>query len=818
MSYALLLVAALVTSPPQIDGMATHQGAQVQEPDRRELPNSRHTSDVLDVMLISPIGAQIGGSGIDLFDPVRVSVHGRSVTGLRYFWGGVDITDPARPGQPLVDMPVGAWEHLVLHTLWTERPGVTFVTPTQLHAAQPLRARVVVQGSASQGDVGGGLWWPNSWFDRNDARAYGAPDARRSLTQAREGELSMLVPLKHGTLFVLGERMEHGHRYLTTTGPERLTRDTALVAFSREVAGWPVDVRGLYQQRHRDQDGGSLRFDDSEVQVQTGRGWLLQAETEGLISPEARLRLALGAGGRSDVAQGFLGAGYSQDISDTWLRLGRPQGAETLNRWQLGAEARLSFLSDAKLLWRDEERLAQGMDPALHLLASARVARWHRAPQDEALRIGERLGPQGITMAVREGAQDGAITQHQLRGGVESHWPLGGPGRALDVSGGVDLSGVSDGSGLLTQAVGPSAGAMVQWRSGFGLDTFLMVRREPEAITAQVGDFLGAIGPRGSVYAWKDANADAVPDAEEAGERLGGFGAPVHRAEAHLRRPGHTQVALGIKSPPFAGLRVGLRGVGHMLHDRYTVVGQSAAPSTPKAFHDPGGDGRGEVRSPQGGQDLVVTQEPRVPDRYVLTNDGQPSYYLGLEAEVRVEPHPRFFASVLGATYMSRSNAPFGSFADRNDPGIISEASGTANNRLNSYGRTDSDRAFALKILAGVRPLPGLSWGLAARYRDGQPFTRIVVDESLPQGPTALMAVARGKPRHTALMVWDMRLRYETSVLRPLGLTVIGDVYNLLNSATEIAEDPRTGPTFRRALEAIPGRAVWVGLALGFLP
>jgi hypothetical protein len=359
---------------------------------------------------------------------------------------------------------------------------------------------------------------------------------------------------------------------------------------------------------------------------------------------------------------------------------------------------------------------------------------------------------------------------------------------------------------------------MVQWRSRFGLDTFVMVRREPEAISAQVGDFLGAIGPRGSVYAWQDDNADAVPDATEAGERLGGFGAPVHGASPHLRRPAHSQVALGVKSPPVLGLRVGLRGVGHALSDRYTVVGQSAAPSTSQIFHDPGGDGRGEVRGPGGGQDLVVKQEPRVPERYLLVNDGQLSYYLGLEAEVRAEPHPRFFVSVLGATYMSRSNAPFGSFADRNDPGIISEASATANNRLNSYGRTDSDRAFALKILAGVRPLPGLSWGLAARYRDGQPFTRIVVDEQLAQGPTALMAVPRGKARHTALMVWDMRLRYETAAMRPLGLTVIGDVYNLLNAATEIAEDPRTGPTFRRALEAIPGRAVWVGLALGFLP
>lgn len=817
MSHPLLLIAAFLALPPQIDGPATQKGAQVHKVERAELPNARHTSDVLDVMFIAPVGAQIGGSGLDLFDPARVAVHGRSVTQLRYAWGAVDITDPARPGQPLVDMPIGAWDHLVLHALWSERPGVIFLSPTQRSADGPQHPLVRVQGSQSNGDVGGGLWWPNSWFDRNDARDFGAPSTRRALTLAREAELNMVVPLMQGTLFILGERLEHRHRYLTTSGPEALTRDTALLAFSHPVGAWPLDIRALYQLRHRDQDGGSLRFDDSQVQQQTGRGWLVQGETEGAVGPWATMRIAVGAGGRSDDATSAAGSAVSADIEDTWLLLGRPTPPEKLQRWTLNGEIKLSFLPEAKSLWLDEDRQRQGMDPALHLLASASVAKYHRRANAAYPIEGERFGALGITMRVPQADQSGVIVQHAVRTGFESHWPLGAPGRTLDISGGIDLSGVSDGGGLLTQSAGPGAGAMLQWRSR-GFDNFVMVRREPELITAQVADFLGEIGPRGSVHAWDNANGDAVPDADEMGARLGGYGSGVHTKDAQLRRPGHTQVALGSTSPKFGGLRVGLRGVGHLLSGRYTVVGQGAQPNRPTTFDDPGGDGRGEVRGPGGGQQLTVYGGPRQPDVYALTNDNKPAYYLGLEAEVRAEPHPKYFFSVLGATYFTRTAAPFGSFADRNDPGIISEASATLNDRLNGYGRSDSDRAFALKILAGVRPLAGLSLGLAARYRDGQPFTRVVVDPSLPQGPTAVMAVARGKVRHTALMLWDMRLRYETERLRPLGITFNCDVYNLLNSATEIAEDPRTGPTFRRALEAIPGRALWVGVALAFLP
>jgi hypothetical protein len=75
----------------------------------------------------------------------------------------------------------------------------------------------------------------------------------------------------------------------------------------------------------------------------------------------------------------------------------------------------------------------------------------------------------------------------------------------------------------------------------------------------------------------------------------------------------------------------------------------------------------------------------------------------------------------------------------------------------------------------------------------------------------AVMVTPRGNPgpRHTFHMTTDARLSYPWRGSGQHTLSVVLDVFNLLGSGTEIAEDPRAGRgTFRRALEMIPDRAV----------
>jgi hypothetical protein len=204
---------------------------------------------------------------------------------------------------------------------------------------------------------------------------------------------------------------------------------------------------------------------------------------------------------------------------------------------------------------------------------------------------------------------------------------------------------------------------------------------------------------------------------------------------------------------------------------------------------------------------------------YVLTNAGEVDVWLGTDLVLSFVERWWFVELGVGA-WVSVGTAPFGLYADRNDPGIIDEVTADPNARINARGRYDNDRAFSGHLLAALRPggvLEGLSAGVAARYRDGEPMTRILVVDDLPQGPTAVMAVPRGDPvpRFTFQLTLDVRLRYTREVA---GLLLAGyvDVYNVLGSGTELAEVPITGANYRRSLEMLPGRAMAVGLEVGW--
>ena len=87
----------------------------------------------------------------------------------------------------------------------------------------------------------------------------------------------------------------------------------------------------------------------------------------------------------------------------------------------------------------------------------------------------------------------------------------------------------------------------------------------------------------------------------------------------------------------------------------------------------------------------------------------------------------------------------------------------------------------------------------------------------LPQGAVPIMADERGAPipRHTFHMTLDTRLSHGVSLGDWRG-TLSLDCLNLLGSGTELLEDIRSGPTWRKSLEMVPGRAVLVNLELSY--
>jgi hypothetical protein len=206
-------------------------------------------------------------------------------------------------------------------------------------------------------------------------------------------------------------------------------------------------------------------------------------------------------------------------------------------------------------------------------------------------------------------------------------------------------------------------------------------------------------------------------------------------------------------------------------------------------------------------------------ETYTLTRTRRPAYFLGSEIQLRTDEDRWWFFNLAATGYWSRGTTPFGLFAERNDTGVISEVSADPNHRIHARGSVDGGRAFHINVMAGARPARGVTAALVLRYRDGEPMTRMAVVEDLPQGPTAIMAVPRGDPvpRYTFHMTLDCRLRYERELGSLHGALVL-DGYNLLGSGTEILEDVGSGPSFRRSLEMMPGRAFMLSVELAAAP
>ena len=320
------------------------------------------------------------------------------------------------------------------------------------------------------------------------------------------------------------------------------------------------------------------------------------------------------------------------------------------------------------------------------------------------------------------------------------------------------------------------------------------------------------LSPEGTstTHVWND-DGDLVPEPGEAGTLLSRNGGAFHTMSDDLARPSTSHFAFGIRTPRLGAFRAVVTGVGRWLFQRYTV-----RLSDPSVYSPVEVQTAGNQRVTAYAKDLSRAGE----ETYVLVNDADRSRYLGTEIQLHTEATPSWFFNLSASGYWVVSNAPFGSFADRNDPGAIDEITADPNARVNARGRTDNDRAYGATLLVGRELVRDVWLSTATRYLDGQPFARIDMVEALPQGPTAVMATQRGTPgpRHTFHMTTDVRLSYLWRGNGRNTLSVMLDVFNLLGSGTEIVEDPRAGrETFRRALEMIPGRtllltAEWRGL------
>ena len=108
-----------------------------------------------------------------------------------------------------------------------------------------------------------------------------------------------------------------------------------------------------------------------------------------------------------------------------------------------------------------------------------------------------------------------------------------------------------------------------------------------------------------------------------------------------------------------------------------------------------------------------------------------------------------------------------------------------------------------------------LRGGTAARYQDGQHFSRVVLAPIVQQGVEFIAALPRGLTRFTYVFTLDTRLERQLRI-GGRDASVILQVFNLLNTNNEVEEDEVSGPAFRAPTAVQPPRSVRLGFRFGF--
>jgi hypothetical protein len=153
--------------------------------------------------------------------------------------------------------------------------------------------------------------------------------------------------------------------------------------------------------------------------------------------------------------------------------------------------------------------------------------------------------------------------------------------------------------------------------------------------------------------------------------------------------------------------------------------------------------------------------------------------------------------------------------ADENDQGVLGEVFSEPNAETFARGRLFFERGYVIKWSAMYQLPYGLRGGSAARYQDGQHFSRVVIARNVAQGLDFVPALPRGLTRFTYAFTLDTRLEKQIPVAGHRAALVL-DVFNLLNTNNEVEEDEITGPAFRAATAVQPPRSVRIGFRLTF--
>jgi TonB dependent receptor-like, beta-barrel len=328
------------------------------------------------------------------------------------------------------------------------------------------------------------------------------------------------------------------------------------------------------------------------------------------------------------------------------------------------------------------------------------------------------------------------------------------------------------------------------------------------------------MAPTGNVYRWNTTTpATRPPLLSERGvlvSRVGpgaGTAANFSTLDPNLRRPHMDELTFGFEGRPRPHVVVRLMGMGRRERSLFGVVNTGVPESayTVIPLSDTGLFGDGSV--------LPVFNRPVSTfgaDRYELTNpDHDDATFVGAELTAQRQTDRLFLLFGLTAGRSEALSGYRGFRAIENDAMVLGDVFTNPNSRTYAQGRIFTERGYTIKVATVYRFDHDLRLGIAARYQDGQHFSRLIVVPDLNQGPELIRAFRNGRTRFTFTGTLDARVQKGlTSGPRRVALLLEG--YNILNMAYEIEEFQLSGPRSRATTATQPPLSIHAGIRIEF--
>ena len=774
-------------------------GAEITVGPLGDLPSSTNLFTLLDTIVPDVIADRIDTGGTAAGAPSRTGAHGSTWTQTTFRVGDADITDPYTTGLPLLMPGVDVWEHVEVATgmmpIDLSAPGMAVSLTPRRPAASWTRA-LELTGSAPLMNAGSSSANPPA-INRLDSWAHG--------NLFLSGPLSAASPDRVGALASITWNRA---TYFERSGTEALRAGLASAFLNLTAAAGGNQIRVIgWGQRTRDASPHYVPF------AQPGAG-----QEHVAIHGQAAWQhtLADGDGGLRAFAAFTAGHRSTDFVAPQSIVMERLRdgpvpslldpGIGTDGTWSIGAR----FSRDAGGL---RHRIAAGIDVSgastrtqsafagrvLELLNGTPARVWDFTDPIAASVWSERSVSvfAGETFSVSPRVTvDGGVRFEAIVGSAEAQ------------------AGTVSWRDLLPRA-GFRAGLVDLWHlAGFG-HYGRYAHRLPLGDLAY-GD---PTAPTANIYrAGAGATTPVVqgPIVQRLGPGSGGN--PAFSAiDPALRRPHMDEMILGFEARPRAPLFFRIAAIGRLEKDLINVV-DVGVPESSYAIVNVPDRGIDEVGS---ADDQILQFYNRSPatfgaDRYLLTNPaGDDANFVGADILMQLEAgrSTLLLGATAGRSEGIAANRGFGPL--ENDTSVAGEAFVDPNALGHAQGRVFTERGYTIKLALTHQFGGDFTFGMAARYQDGQHFARLVILPGLNQGAEAVRAFRNGRTRFSFTSNLDLRLQKGFTVG---GRRIVGIVegFNVFNEYFEYEEATVTGPTSRQRTAVQPPFAMHVGVRIPF--